>query len=228
MVTMVTKSTASWSDSEVIDHYYNHVTSMLAATFRPDEMYFNGDTMKRSYWVTICSGIARTNKDHWQVAPLRSETKSFSSGPKDDLPFPEFPKSISIGAMEADGISDGIAQMSNTEYQAEADYQVKATLVETTQHHSFCMTEEGYMALAPDTTRPGDILCALYGGCTPFVLRPVQWTTPINVEGAIGVSSQGDDFMELIGPAYAYGFMDSLPQQWLEEGIRKERRFILV
>jgi len=228
IVKIVTESTTSWSDREIIDQYYNRVTNVLAAIFRPDEIYFNGDTMKRSYWVTICSGIARTNKSHWQVAPLESETRSLPSGPKDDFPFPAFPRSKIIGATESDLIPAETAQMSDTDYQAEADYQFKATLVETTQHHSFCMTEEGYMALVPDTTRPGDILCALYGGCTPFVLRPVQGTTQSNVEGAFEVSSQENDTMELVGPAYAYGFMDGLPKQWLEQGIRKERRFILV
>lgn len=84
------------------------------------------------------------------------------------------------------------------------------------------------MALVPDTTRPGDFLCALYGGCTPFVLRPVQGPTQSNSQGASQASSQEEDPMELIGPAYAYGFMDGLPQQWLEDGVREERRFILV
>jgi hypothetical protein len=228
IVTMVTESTASWPDSEVIDQYYNRVTSMLAGTFRPDDMYFNGDTMKRSYWVTICSGMARTNKDHWRVAPLGSKTELFSSEEEGDFPKPDVSTGKFIQATELDMAPTETVQVSDTEYQVEAEYQFKATLVETTQHHSFCMTEKGYMALVPDTTLPGDILCVLYGGCTPFVLRPTQGPTQSNAEGAIQALSQEEDLMELVGPAYAYGFMDGLPQQWLEEGIREERRFILV
>jgi hypothetical protein len=125
-----------------------------------------------------------------------------------------------LPATEPDLAPTETAKYNDTEYQVEVDYYFKATLVETTPDDSFCMTEECYMAAVPDTTRPGDILCALYGGCTPFVLRPAQ--------GAIQASRQEVDLMELVGPAYAYGFMDSLPQQWLEEGIREERRFILV
>jgi hypothetical protein len=227
-VTMVTESTASLSDSEIIDQYYNRVTSLLAKTFRPDDVYFNGDTIKRSYWVTICSGMARTNKDHWQVAPLGPKIKSLSLEGEGDFPQPEVSRGKSLQATEPDLAPTQSSTDNDAEYQAEADYQFKATLVETTQHHSFSITEEGYMALVPDTTRPGDILCALYGGCTPFVLRPAQRPIQSNIQGAIKASNEERDLMELVGPAYAYGFMDGLPQQWLDESIREERRFILV
>jgi len=228
-VTMVTESTASWSDSEIIDQYYNRVTSLLAETFRPDDVYFNGDTIKRSYWVTICSGMARTNKNHWRIAPLWSKIKSLSLEEEGGFPQPEVStRGTSLQATELDLTPTQTSTDNEAEYQAEADYQFKATIVETTQHHSFSITEKGYMALVPDTTRPGDILCALYGGCTPFVLRPVQGPIKSNTQGAIQALNEEKDLMELVGPAYAYGFMDGLPQQWLDESIREERRFILV
>jgi hypothetical protein len=98
------------------------------------------------------------------------------------------------------------------------------------------MTEKGYMALVPDTTRPGDMLCALRGGCAPFVLRrtysPAQGNTQHLIQGpAKGLTrASGDveELMTLIGPAYVHGFMDGLLLKWLEKGTLKGRRFILV
>lgn len=172
--------------------------------------------------------MARTNKDHWQVAPLGSKTKLFSTEEEGDFPQPDVSTGESLQTSEPHLAPIETAKDNNSEYQAEAEYQFKATLVETTQHHSFCMTENGYMALVPDTTRPGDILCALYGSCTPSVLRPTQYHAQGDTKAVIQASSQEAGLMEHVGPAYAYGFMDGLPQQWLEEGIREERRFIIV
>ena len=43
---------------------------------------------------------------------------------------------------------------------------------------SFIITERGFLGLAPAhwaaATRPGDLVCVLYGGPTPFILRPIQ------------------------------------------------------
>ena len=41
------------------------------------------------------------------------------------------------------------------------------------QGKCFFMTEDERFGLCPPTTRPGDIIVALYGGLVPFVLRPV-------------------------------------------------------
>ncbi|EXM17742.1 Heterokaryon incompatibility [Fusarium oxysporum f. sp. vasinfectum] len=51
-------------------------------------------------------------------------------------------------------------------------------------------TRKGYLALAPQETKPGDLLCVLYGGQLPFVLR------------------NSGSYFELIGEAYVHGIMD--------------------
>ncbi|KAG7427981.1 Heterokaryon incompatibility protein 6, OR allele [Fusarium oxysporum f. sp. raphani] len=38
----------------------------------------------------------------------------------------------------------------------------------------FFITEDGYLGIGPKSMRPGDHVCVLYGGHTPFVLRPVR------------------------------------------------------
>lgn len=51
-------------------------------------------------------------------------------------------------------------------------------------------TRKGYLALAPQETEQGDLLCVLYGGQLPFVLR------------------KSNSYFELIGEAYVHGIMD--------------------
>lgn len=53
----------------------------------------------------------------------------------------------------------------------------------------FCMSGEGFACLAPIETRPGDELCLIKGGRTPFIIRR-SW-----------------DRVTLVGEAYAHGLM---------------------
>jgi hypothetical protein len=96
-----------------------------------------------------------------------------------------------------------------------AEDHLKAHELETTRWSSFCTTEKGYMALVPDVTQPGDVICVLYGGYTPFVLRSVR-------------GENDRDSMTLIGPAYVHGFMDGLPLKWRNGGRLEERQYVLV
>jgi len=210
---IVTESTTTCSHSEIIDKYYDYRFEILEANTYPDDVYFNGDTLSYSYWKTICCGLTRTSKDNWQIAPWKSPTEMVSPEQGKEHSPPEVSKSRCSPGIESEFVPDDNARDSD------AMYQFEATLVETTKYHSFCMTEKGYMALVPDSTRPGDVLCVLYGGCTPFVLRPARGSVQGQTE---------EEKMTLIGPAYVHGFMNGLPLKWLEVGILKERRFILV
>ena len=51
-------------------------------------------------------------------------------------------------------------------------------------------SENGYMGLAPPSTRPGDLVCVLLGGRTPYILRP-----------------DGKRHYRLIGECYVHGQM---------------------
>ena len=51
----------------------------------------------------------------------------------------------------------------------------------------FCATKNGALGMVPSEAKPGDVICTLYGGAFPFVLRP-----------------KGDKY-ELIGEAYVHG-----------------------
>lgn len=76
------------------------------------------------------------------------------------------------------------------------------------------VTRNGYMAMVPDSTQKGDILCVLYQGRAPFVLR----LSP----------AQDENTFLFIGPAYVHGFMDGEAVTWLEEGKLQESTFILI
>lgn len=65
-----------------------------------------------------------------------------------------------------------------------------ATLV--TRYRRFALTSKGYFLIGPDKLEDGDVVVLLYGGRTPFVLRPrpkgVGWT--------------------FLGECYAHGLMN--------------------
>ncbi|KAL8747764.1 MAG: hypothetical protein Q9190_000422 [Brigantiaea leucoxantha] len=58
------------------------------------------------------------------------------------------------------------------------------------KNRQFCTTKKGYMGWAPPGAKSGDRICILFGGQTPFVVRPVK---------------QG---YELLGEAYVHGLMN--------------------
>ncbi|KAL8912033.1 MAG: hypothetical protein Q9171_002886 [Xanthocarpia ochracea] len=65
---------------------------------------------------------------------------------------------------------------------------------------SFILTCEGTPGLAPAKTKAGDIVCLLYGGDVPFVLRRL---------------SSGDGCYQLIGETYVHGIMQGEKSEML-------------
>jgi hypothetical protein len=53
------------------------------------------------------------------------------------------------------------------------------------------ISSEGYVGLVPAHSRPGDIVCIIFGADVPFILRNV-----------------GEGEYQLIGEAYVFGIMD--------------------
>lgn len=70
-----------------------------------------------------------------------------------------------------------------------------------TTRRKLAITEKGYIVLAPPETERGDLVCVLYGGQMPFILRS-------------GIRSEQ---YELIGETYVHGIMDG---EALREGIK--------
>ncbi|KAF4564790.1 hypothetical protein EYR40_010961 [Pleurotus pulmonarius] len=83
------------------------------------------------------------------------------------------------------------------------------TAVSTIANRAFVMTKHGMMGLAPVHARPGDVICILRGGQTPFVLRPK------------GGNGDGEKVWELVGDCYVHGIMDgSFALQASSEDVR--------
>lgn len=77
-------------------------------------------------------------------------------------------------------------------------------------HKRFCTTSRGYYLLAPDVVKTGDVLCILYGGQTPFLLRP-----------------KGDVWL-LVGECFACGLMFGEVDDLRRRNEAIEQRFNIV
>jgi hypothetical protein len=66
----------------------------------------------------------------------------------------------------------------------------------------FFVTEKRNMCLGPGATIPGDIVCVLFGGSKPYVLRPIPHT----------------DHHLFVGECYVHGLMDGEAIDMLERG----------
>lgn len=78
-------------------------------------------------------------------------------------------------------------------------------------HRALCVTEKGYIGLAPWNAAPGDLVCVLKGGNTPFLLRQVP---------VVGRYT-------LVGETYIYGIMSSEVLSW-EHAEAATQMFYLV
>ncbi|KAK4466897.1 hypothetical protein QBC42DRAFT_258280 [Cladorrhinum samala] len=69
-------------------------------------------------------------------------------------------------------------------------------------------TKRGYLGLAPAHAQRGDIIVALYGGKTPYLLRP--WVDP----GFSGPDSARKAEYKLVGELYVAGIMEGEAMSW--------------
>jgi hypothetical protein len=77
--------------------------------------------------------------------------------------------------------------------------------------HSFIVTQQGYFALGPRITRPGDQCYILQGANVPFFLRP----------------HASENRFKLLGEAYVHGFMEGEIRGYAEKGRLQSDTLIL-
>ncbi|TPX15875.1 uncharacterized protein E0L32_000209 [Thyridium curvatum] len=80
-------------------------------------------------------------------------------------------------------------------------------------------TRRGYLGLGTRGLMEGDLVCVLFGGNVPFVLRKV---------GAGEVVDNGEERYALVGNAYVHGIMEGQVVKEWKEGKRERRIFNLV
>lgn len=73
--------------------------------------------------------------------------------------------------------------------------------------HPCFITDKNYIGLGPDIVQPGDICCVLFGGCVPFILRPVK------------------NYYHLVGACYIHGWMQGRAMKLLRKKKLREEKF---
>lgn len=79
------------------------------------------------------------------------------------------------------------------------------TAVPTCERRRLFLTPNGFLGLAPDTVREGDMLAVLSGGDTPFLLRPIREDERLPEVGEIP-SAQSNRYL-LVGECFMHGLM---------------------
>ncbi len=93
----------------------------------------------------------------------------------------------------------------------------------------FVVSKKGYFGLVASEVRPGDLICILFGGQTPFVLRKVA-----NLSNALMGGSKylggGGHVYQLMGECYVHGIMDGEAYEEFKRGDSdaKEQKFVLM
>ena len=77
----------------------------------------------------------------------------------------------------------------------------------TSHAQKFFVTEKGYFEVGPAYMKENDLVCVLYGGGVPFLLRPKN------------------NFYHLVGECYVHGIMDGEAITMLEAGQLSEASF---
>jgi hypothetical protein len=85
------------------------------------------------------------------------------------------------------------------------------TLVRTYLDRKFFITDQGYMGIGAHLMEAGDRVCVLFGGSTPYIVRP---------------TSVPDEYL-FLGECYVHGLMDGEAIKLWEEGKVQSQRFQL-
>jgi hypothetical protein len=81
------------------------------------------------------------------------------------------------------------------------------------------MTRQGYMGLVPAETTTGDVLCILFSGKVPYILRPLERLH----QAESTVSTE----YTLMGDAYAHALMDGEALEMIEKGLLEVKTLVL-
>ena len=87
----------------------------------------------------------------------------------------------------------------------------QTTLIRTGNNRKFFITDQGYMGIGAYLMEPGDKVCVLFGGATPYIVRP---------------TSVPGEYL-FLGECYVHGLMDGEAIKLWEEGKVKSQRFQL-
>jgi hypothetical protein len=73
---------------------------------------------------------------------------------------------------EAENSPNGVRGLTEAMHGFETHKYIEASIDRWSSKRCFCITNSGALACVPKATRHGDIICVLFGGEVPYVLRP--------------------------------------------------------
>jgi hypothetical protein len=153
--------------------------------------YITGEELMQAFAMVLCSGITNAG------------TKTTEN--RADF-FSTFTAYI-IRLLEVSGADPSEIDLLRRESSNADWHEYELRAVNVLWHRSFFATDNGYMGLGPNALEVGDVVCVLFGGNVPFILRPKN-----------GV-------YQLVGEAYVHGIMEGEAIKQWEAGELKEQTF---
>jgi hypothetical protein len=150
--------------------------------------YANGQEKVIAFWHTLCAGIGRSETKRGsgflRICPAES---------MDNSVFRDWWQHCVIEAPGFKGMPTSLQMMlpASVAPQAKWIYSIIDQSCAATIRRRFFITDQGYFGLASTAVQKGDMICVLFGGRVPYVLR---W------------SSESSSH-EFLGDAYVHGIM---------------------
>ena len=138
---------------------------------------------------------------------------------REKMPYNEIPKSrwLEQEAMylvkalgQSDVVAPDLRQIAEEAETRHKEEQWSRAANGASKKRIFAKTNKGYHVLGPEVTRPGDIVCVLFGGKLPFCLRPL-----------------GDRYL-LVGECYVHGLMNGEAMEMMSRQELVEEVFEIV
>jgi hypothetical protein len=168
----------------------------LKEGFNLDDSYLNGETAFFAYMQTLANGCV-------QIATR--EARPYDESFKSECLAKE--ATYIVNAVGSDAIAPSLCKMAE---KTGAKDEWSRAANGASRNRIFARTKKGYYVLGPKVMKEGDVVCVLYGGKMPFVLRP--W---------------GHYFL-LVGECYVHGLMNGEAMDMLERKDLAEEVFDLV
>jgi hypothetical protein len=174
------------------------------------QLLFPGKDIEEAYWQTLSCGLAlvSSNPRLKQRLDRRPEVLNFWRLGLSSIrpgPFMGLKRWLDLTGLKKDKARE------------EAKRLLGLHPREVASRHKLIVTQNSHFAMVPIASRKGDIICAIYEGSVPFVLRL-----------AFVTSGDEEKRWKLLGAAYMQGFMDGEPSRLRDEGRLTDRRFVLI
>jgi hypothetical protein len=161
--------------------------------FNLEGKYPNGDTAFFAYVQTLSDGSVTTSS--W-------DPRSYEEIPKSEW-LAQGASYVVMALGQLDDVSPALNEIAATGDHSKWSRAANGA----SKRRKFARTKKGYYILGPKVLEVGDIVCVLFGGKTPFCLRP--WKR---------------NYL-LVGECYVHGFMDGEAINMMERGELTEEIF---